>query len=126
MNRPLPETDVVLECKLDPVDDLWDLWNHRQNGHPNEVLKKNQRSSENLSLKMVCFAQMLTCEMFGWLSMGWMCSVVRSAQADVRTVAMMRMTRDRHRDQWTTVSWCSVTAQTQREMKLHSINKCPL
>lgn len=48
--------------------------------------------------------------------MGWMFSVTRSAQADVSTVAMMRMTRDLQRDQWTTAPWWLVTAQTGEEM----------
>ncbi|TNN70856.1 hypothetical protein EYF80_018841 [Liparis tanakae] len=53
--------------------------------------------------------------MLGWFSIGWMCSVTRSAQADVSTVAKMRMTRDLHRDQWTTAPCWPVTAQTIKE-----------
>lgn len=34
-----------------------------------------------------------------------MFSVTRSAQADVSAVAMMRMIRDLHLDQWTTAPW---------------------
>lgn len=35
------------------------------------------------------------------LSMGWMCSVVRSAHADISTVATMRISKALHRDQCT-------------------------
>lgn len=56
----------------------------------------------------------LTCETLGWLRIGWMFSVTRSAQADVSTVATMRMTKDLHLDQWTTAPWFPVTAQRAR------------
>lgn len=55
-----------------------------------------------------------TWEMLGWLRMGWMCSVARSAQADMSTVATMRMSRDLHRDQWTTAPWLLVSVQIQK------------
>lgn len=57
--------------------------------------------------------RVLTWEMLGWFNKGWMFSVTRSAQADVSAVAMMRMIRDLHLDQWTTAPWCwSATAGT--------------
>lgn len=37
--------------------------------------------------------------------MGLMCSVARSAQADMHRVDSRRMTRARQRDQWTTALW---------------------
>lgn len=37
--------------------------------------------------------------------MGLMCSVARSAQADMQRVESRRMTRARQRDQWTTALW---------------------
>lgn len=116
----LPKTDVVLECKLDPVNNLWDLRDHSENRHPNEILVKERQTlaqpERTAKSQLPEHAQMhvLTWDMLGWFSMGWMCSVTRSAQADVRTVAMMRMTRDLHRDQWTTAPWWPVAAQTVR------------
>lgn len=65
----------------------------------------------------------LTWEMLGWFSMGWMFSVTRSAQADVSTVAMIRMTKDLHLDQWTTAPWWPVTAWTRSEISVLSCNK---
>lgn len=43
--------------------------------------------------------------------------MTRSAQADVRTVAMIRMTKDLHLDQWTTAPWWPVTAGTRSEIR---------
>lgn len=40
VKRELPQADVVIESKLDPVDDLWDLRHHRQNCHPDKILRK--------------------------------------------------------------------------------------
>lgn len=48
---------------------------------------------------------MLTCEMVELVRMGLMCSVARSAQADMQRVESRRMTRARQRDQWTTALW---------------------
>lgn len=47
----------------------------------------------------------LTCEMVELVRMGLMCSVARSAQADMHRVDSRRMTRARQRDQWTTALW---------------------
>ena len=35
----LPETDVVLKGKLDPIDNLWDLWDHSDNCYAYEILR---------------------------------------------------------------------------------------
>lgn len=47
----------------------------------------------------------LTCEMVELVRMGLMCSVARSAQADIQRVESRRMTSARQRDQWTTALW---------------------
>lgn len=44
----VPETDVVLECKLDPINNLWDFRNHSKNGHPYEILKKEKKILKQL------------------------------------------------------------------------------
>lgn len=44
MRWDVPETDVVLECKLDPVNNLGDLRNHSQNGHPDEILPGEKKT----------------------------------------------------------------------------------
>lgn len=101
----LPKTDVVLKSKLDAINNLWDLRNHSENCYPDEILQTERETralQEDTKLKLPEKAHMihgLTWDMLGWFSIGCMCSVTRSAQADVRTVAMMRMTRDLHRDQ---------------------------
>lgn len=45
----LPETDVVLESKLDPVNNLRDLGNHSENCHSNKVLEKERNVSTSQS-----------------------------------------------------------------------------
>lgn len=65
----------------------------------------------------------LTWEMLGWFRMGWMFSVTRSAQADVSTVAMIRMTKDLHLDQWTTAPWWPITAWTRSMISVLQCNK---
>lgn len=40
MGYYLPKTDVVLEGKLDTINNLWDLRNHSENCHPYEILEK--------------------------------------------------------------------------------------
>lgn len=47
-----------------------------------------------------------------------MFSVTRSAEADVSAVAMMRMIRDLHLDQWTTAPWWPATAVTANRLGL--------
>lgn len=47
------------------------------------------------------FTAVLTWDTDERLSMGWMCSVVRSAHADISTVAMMRINKALQRDQCT-------------------------
>jgi len=42
MRWKLPKADVVLECKLDPVDYLWNFWNHSQNCDPYEILEEEK------------------------------------------------------------------------------------
>ena len=78
----------------------------------------DQRKTTRSKLTACAQKHVLTWETLGWFSMGWMCSVARSAQADVSTVAMMRMTRDLHRDQWTTAPWGPFSAQTSKEIIL--------
>lgn len=38
--RELPQADVVIERKLDSIDNLWDLRHHSQNCHPDKILQK--------------------------------------------------------------------------------------
>lgn len=44
--QDLPEADVVLECELDPVNNLWDLRNHSESRYPNEILQKETKTLE--------------------------------------------------------------------------------
>lgn len=36
----LPQADVVIESKLNSVDNLWNLRHHSQNCHPDKILEK--------------------------------------------------------------------------------------
>ena len=44
--QDLPEADVVLECELDPVNNLWDLRNHSESRYPNEILQRETKTLE--------------------------------------------------------------------------------
>lgn len=35
----LPKANVVVECKLDPINNLWDLRDHSESGYPNKILE---------------------------------------------------------------------------------------
>lgn len=115
--RELPQTDVVIESKLDSIDNFWDLGHHGQNCYPNEILEEPNPNIEffqettNSKLSKHAQNRVLTCETLGWLRIGWMFSVTRSAQAEVSTVATTKMSKDLHLDQWTTAPWFPVTAQ---------------
>lgn len=41
----VPQADVVLKCKLNPVDNLRNLWHHSQNCDSDEVLRQVQRNT---------------------------------------------------------------------------------
>ena len=41
----VPQADVVLHCKLDPIDNLRKLWHHGQHCDTDEVLRKVQRNT---------------------------------------------------------------------------------
>lgn len=56
--RELPQTDVVIESKLDSSDNLWDLGHHGQNCYPNEILEEPNTNvgvfPGNNKLKAIC------------------------------------------------------------------------
>lgn len=104
-----PQADVVLQCKLDPVDDLGKLRHHGQHSDSNEVLQDNRRVSSTthnedcFKLKNLRHKQSLqTWEMEEWVRMGSMFSVQRSAQHVISTVATISTARALQRDQCTT------------------------
>lgn len=71
----------------------------------------------------VCLT-VLAWEIFGWLSMGWMCSVMRSAQADMSTVAMIKISRALQRDQCTTAPiWPATATHTNHFNNAHALIK---
>lgn len=44
MRQNVPKTDVVLESKLNPIDNLWDLRNHSENRYPDEILETEKET----------------------------------------------------------------------------------
>lgn len=41
----VPQANVVLQCKLDPIDDLRELWHHGEHCDADEVLHPAQRDT---------------------------------------------------------------------------------
>lgn len=41
----VPQADIVLQCKLDPINNLRKLWHHGQQCDTDEVLQQVQRNA---------------------------------------------------------------------------------
>lgn len=91
--QDLPEADVVLECELDPVNHLWDLRDHSESCHPNEILQKETKTLRTAGWSHKSYLSALRC--VSWPERCWAGSVWAGCSP----------WRDRHKQTWARWPW---------------------